>query len=156
MSDIQLPADALTLLCERTAMPWPLPRVTQWVTLDPDACRLLAHRLAVAMDAEEPCAAWVSREPSRQVRGGPREMHWFIETPGWVYDLPGVPSTVTDPAEALAWAVCWWAMVEALPGFAAEEGWREARAVALDAGLPLWTPLRDGVALEVSDAGASR
>lgn len=110
-------------------------------------CAMLA--VVMGMGAE---AAWVRRE----------SLGWYLcvpfTPPGDAWDdrseecqpLHGIPSGVTDPAEALAWALCWWASVQRLreSDRARATSWGALPAIACT-GLPPLLPSRNGVTMEI-------
>ena len=154
-SEWALPPEVVALVCDRSGMPWPMVWRTHIARAEPlpvvltgDAVALLLRRLAVVMGLE-PGGAYLYWCPEYQ--------DWSLEVAADSAALPGIPEHVTDPTEAIAWGLCWWAMVQKLaivlgtrPDGATED-WRVLARLAESFDLPLWTPLRDGVALEVAD-----
>ena len=161
---VALDADAVALLLRRLAVVMGLSARAVWLEyagwlLDPDG-RDGWHVLTE--DSEQNCCApGIPEHVTCPDCGGSGDAFEVIDGLEYLLDCEGCGGAgrqhVTDPIEAAAWAVCWWAMVQKLaivlgtrPDGATED-WRVLARLAESFDLPLWTPLRDGVAMEVPD-----
>lgn len=165
---IQLEAPCVAHLCDATGMP----RITGPFSWNPDPEGLLDEPSYLILNNDTSCL--LARRLYKALTGDDVRVAWVVVSTGggWVYlfaretngrtaraiELPGVPSHVTDPHEALAWAVCWWCNVERVRAAVRGCGdcgpndwdmldapsWDDLRCYADSHDLPLWLPLRDG------------